>query len=46
MFEMPDVEISRNPRGYYTLYIDGKFAGNFDTFGEAVDEYYALREAS
>ena len=34
----PDVEIKRNPRGYYTLMIDGKFAGNFDTAQEASKE--------
>ena len=33
------VEIKHNPRGYYTLYVDGRFGGNFDTYGEARREY-------
>lgn len=27
--------IIRNPRGYYTLYQDGIFEGNYDSQGEA-----------
>lgn len=38
MSKNPDVEIKRNPRGYYTLYISGEFAGNFDTAQEASNE--------
>lgn len=30
------VEFKHNRRGYYTLYIDGVFEGNYDTFSEAV----------
>lgn len=35
--------IERNSRGYYALYIDGEFAGNFDSVKEAADEYEAVR---
>ena len=38
MSKNPIVEIKRNPRGYYTLYIEGDFAGNFDTAQEASNE--------
>lgn len=31
-------EIKPNPLGYYTLYIEGVFAGNFDTKPEAERE--------
>lgn len=31
-------EIKHNPKGYYTLTIDGEFQGNFDTVEEAVNE--------
>lgn len=37
MFE-PDVNISRDKRGYYVLTIAGKFEGNFDTINEAAQE--------
>lgn len=37
-----NMEIKHNPRGYYTLMVDGKFAGNFDSVQEAMDEYEAL----
>jgi len=37
-------EIKRDPRGYYTLYIDGVFAGNFDTRSEADREYNIILE--
>jgi hypothetical protein len=33
---MESVEIQHNRRGYYTLYKDGIFEGNYDTFSEAV----------
>lgn len=35
MSKVPDVEVKRDRRGYYTLLIDGVFAGNFDTAHEA-----------
>ena len=38
---MPDnehINIFHDPRGYYTLTIDGKFCGNFDTIPEAANE--------
>ena len=38
MFKTPDMEIKRDERGYYTLFIHGEFAGNFDTHIEASDE--------
>lgn len=38
MFNTPDVEIRRNSRGYYTLYMNGDFVGNFDTVQEASQE--------
>ncbi len=28
-------EIKRDKRGFYTLYIDGVFEGNYDTYAEA-----------
>ena len=38
MCNTPDVEIRRNSRGYYTLYVSGDFVGNFDTVQEAAQE--------
>lgn len=35
-------QIIRDPRGYYTLFIDGKFAGNYDTESEARQELYSM----
>lgn len=32
-------EIKRDKRGYYTLYIDGVFEGNYDSAKEAADAY-------
>lgn len=34
----PEVQISRDSRGYYVLTIDGVFIGNYDTLSEAADE--------
>lgn len=37
------MEIKKSKRGpYYTLFIDGCFAGNFDTYGEAFLEYQEM----
>lgn len=38
MSKTADVEIKRDRRGYYTLFIAGEFAGNFDTAQEASNE--------
>lgn len=46
MFKYLDREIKHDKRGYYTLYIDGEFMGNFDTFEEACHEYYELKKAA
>lgn len=32
-------EIKRNPRGYYTLRINGVFEGNYDGYTEAIEAY-------
>lgn len=32
-------EIKRDKRGFYTLYIDGIFEGNYDTYTEAAHAY-------
>ena len=37
------MEIRRNDRGYYEMYIDGKFIGNYDTVGEAAKDYERIR---
>ena len=36
----PTVEIKQSKLGgaYYTLFIDGQFKGNYDRYGEAVQE--------
>lgn len=39
-----EVRIVRNPRGYFTLYVNGQFAGNYDTVNEALKEYYDSKE--
>ena len=41
---MESVEIQHNRRGYYTLYKDGIFEGNYDTFSEAVKAQKELEE--
>ena len=33
------MEIKRNPKGFYTLYIDGRFEGNYDSYTEAAKAY-------
>ena len=35
------IRIVHDPRGYYTLFIDGKFAGNYDTESEARQDLYS-----
>lgn len=35
------LEIKRNPKGYYTLYVNGVFHGNYDTVHEATMDYEA-----
>ena len=35
-------EIKRDSHGYYTLYIDGVFEGNYDTAAEAAKAYEEL----
>ena len=42
MYE-PSMEIKRDERGFYTLYIDGVFAGNYDSYTEAVHDYEQLQ---
>ena len=37
-----DIQITRNPRGYYTLTIDGKFEGNYDSAEEASREVSSI----
>lgn len=32
-------EIKRDPRGYYTLHINGAFEGNYDNYMEAIEAY-------
>lgn len=32
-------EIKRDPRGYYTLNINGIFEGNYDSYMEAIEAY-------
>ncbi len=36
---MHSMQIKHNPRGYYTMYVDGKFFGNYDRIGEAITDY-------
>ncbi len=38
----PAMEIKRDPKGYYTLLVNGEFAGNFDSVCEAAKEYEDL----
>lgn len=33
-----NARIVRTKYGYYALYLDGVFQGNFDTYGEAAQE--------
>lgn len=33
------MEIKRDPRGFYSLWIDGRFEGNYDTYTEAAKAY-------
>lgn len=39
------IDIVRNPRGYYSLYVDGLFEGNYDTQDEAIEAVEALRRS-
>ena len=41
---MESVEIQHNRRGYYTLYIDGVFEGNHDTFSEAFKAFEEIED--
>ena len=36
------MEIRRSDRGYYTLYVDGQFEGNYDNYTDAVRAYEEL----
>ena len=38
-------EIKRDVRGYYTLYINGQFEGNYDTCAEAAQAYEQVIES-
>lgn len=38
MAAINNARIVRTRYGYYTLYLDGVFHGNFDTYGEAAQE--------
>ena len=40
-----ELRIIHDPHGYYTMYIDGKFYGNYDTVSEAVADYESLINA-
>ena len=33
-----EIDIVHSPFGYYTMYIDGRFYGNYDTVKEAFDD--------
>ena len=48
MQESPTVEIKKSKLGgmYYTLFIDGQFRGNYDRYGEAVEEAEQLLYSS
>lgn len=35
----PAMEIKRDKRGFYTLYINGVFEGNYDSYTEAAKYY-------
>lgn len=39
MSKVPDMEIKRNKQGYCTLFINGVFEGNYDTYTEAANAY-------
>lgn len=39
----PAMEIKRDKRGFYTLYIDGVFEGNYDTYIEAAKAYEEIQ---
>ncbi|MDY2836203.1 MAG: hypothetical protein SOW46_13520 [Candidatus Aphodomonas sp.] len=34
-----ECEIRRDERGYYTLTLDGRFEGNYDSYMEAAEAY-------
>lgn len=36
---MEDVKIIKNPKGYFSLFVNGEFRGNYDTISEAILEY-------
>lgn len=39
----PAMEIIRDKRGYYTLFIDGVFEGNYDSYTEAAQAYEQIQ---
>lgn len=43
MSEIPDMEIKRGKRGYYTLFVNGDFEGNYDSYTEAANAYEEIR---
>lgn len=42
---MKTYKIEHKSPGYYTLSIDGKFEGNYDTFIDAAEELEHIKEA-
>lgn len=43
MMYKPAAEIKRDKRGFYTLFIDGEFEGNYDSFTEAANAYEQIQ---
>lgn len=39
MSNTTDMEIKRHSQGYYSLFLNGRFEGNYDTQMEAVEAY-------
>lgn len=39
----PAMEIKRDKHGFYTLYIDGVFDGNYDSYTEAAHAYEQIQ---
>lgn len=43
MYEMR-YEIVQHPKGYFQLYVDGIFCGNYDSWNEAYNDYLDMLE--
>lgn len=43
IYSTTEYSIEHDNKGYYTLFVNGKFEGNYDTVNEAIQEIERLK---